>query len=65
MLNFFQYPLAELAPVELAGSAITRATLHNRDEIARKDLRIGDTVFIEKAGEQLMEKVETRVSAGL
>ena len=44
-------PVAELAPVELGGSTIARATLHNRDEIARRDLRIGDTVYLEKAGE--------------
>lgn len=44
-------PVAELAPVQLAGSTIARATLHNRDEIVRKDLRIGDTVYVEKAGD--------------
>jgi len=44
-------PVAELEPVLLAGSTIARATLHNEDEIARKDIRIGDTVVIEKAGE--------------
>jgi DNA ligase (NAD+) len=44
-------PVAELEPVELAGSTISRATLHNEDEIRRKDIRIGDTVIIEKAGE--------------
>lgn len=44
-------PVAELAPVRLAGSTIARATLHNRDEIARKDIRVGDTVVIEKAGD--------------
>lgn len=44
-------PVAELEPVALAGSIISRATLHNEDEIARKDIRIGDTVVIEKAGE--------------
>ncbi len=44
-------PVAELAPVQLAGTTVARATLHNRDEIARKDIRIGDTVVIEKAGE--------------
>jgi DNA ligase (NAD+) len=44
-------PVAELEPVELAGSTIARATLHNEDEIKRKDIRIGDTVLIEKAGE--------------
>jgi DNA ligase (NAD+) len=44
-------PVAELEPVLLAGSTVARATLHNRDEIARKDIRVGDFVFVEKAGE--------------
>lgn len=44
-------PVAELEPVLLRGSTISRATLHNEDEILRKDIRIGDTVIIEKAGE--------------
>ncbi|HVM60205.1 MAG TPA: NAD-dependent DNA ligase LigA [Verrucomicrobiae bacterium] len=44
-------PVAELEPVFLAGSTISRATLHNEEEIKRKDIRIGDTVLIEKAGE--------------
>ncbi|HET9523723.1 MAG TPA: NAD-dependent DNA ligase LigA, partial [Terrimicrobiaceae bacterium] len=44
-------PVAELEPVFLRGSTIGRATLHNEDEIRRKDIRIGDTVVIEKAGE--------------
>jgi DNA ligase (NAD+) len=44
-------PVAELEPVVLAGSTISRATLHNEDEIRRKDIRIGDLVEIEKAGE--------------
>lgn len=44
-------PVAELAPVELAGSTVARASLHNRATIARLDLRIGDFVFLEKAGE--------------
>jgi DNA ligase (NAD+) len=44
-------PVAELEPVLLAGSTVSRATLHNRDEIARKDIRVGDYVFVEKAGE--------------
>jgi len=43
-------PVAELDPVPLAGSTIARATLHNEDEIGRKDIRIGDTVVIKKAG---------------
>jgi len=44
-------PVAELEPVFLAGSTISRATLHNEEELRRKDIRIGDTVIIEKAGE--------------
>lgn len=44
-------PVAELAPVMVSGSEISRATLHNADEIRRKDIRIGDAVMIEKAGE--------------
>lgn len=44
-------PVAELAPVVLAGTTVRRATLHNEDEIRRKDIRIGDLVEIEKAGE--------------
>jgi DNA ligase (NAD+) len=44
-------PVAELEPVQLAGTTVARATLHNRDDIARKDVRVGDTVLVEKAGE--------------
>ncbi|MDX2081697.1 MAG: NAD-dependent DNA ligase LigA [Terrimicrobiaceae bacterium] len=44
-------PVAELEPVVVAGSTVARATLHNADEIARKDIRIGDWVEVEKAGE--------------
>jgi len=44
-------PVAELEPVFLAGSKVSRATLHNEEEIRRKNLRIGDAVMIEKAGE--------------
>lgn len=44
-------PVAELEPVTVAGSTIHRATLHNEDEIRRKDLLIGDHVWVEKAGE--------------
>jgi len=44
-------PVAELEPVQLAGSTVSRATLHNRDEIGRKDIRVGDFVQVEKAGE--------------
>ena len=44
-------PVAELTPVFVSGTTVSRATLHNQDEIDRKDVRIGDTVIIEKAGE--------------
>lgn len=44
-------PVAHLTPVELAGTTVARATLHNEDEIRRKDIRVGDTVVIQKAGE--------------
>jgi DNA ligase (NAD+) len=44
-------PVAELEPVVLAGSTVARATLHNREEIARRDVRAGDFVYVEKAGE--------------
>ncbi|MDX9868379.1 MAG: NAD-dependent DNA ligase LigA, partial [Kiritimatiellia bacterium] len=54
-------PVAELTPVLLAGSEIARATLHNADEIARKDIRIGDRVWIVKAGDVIpaVESVRT------
>ncbi|MCX7920268.1 MAG: NAD-dependent DNA ligase LigA [bacterium] len=51
-------PVAVLEPVSLAGSTISRATLHNQEEIARKDIRIGDQVIIEKAGEVIPEVVK-------
>lgn len=43
-------PVAELQPVELAGTTVSRASLHNADEIQRKDIRVGDWVIVEKAG---------------
>jgi DNA ligase (NAD+) len=51
-------PVAELDPVFLAGSTISRATLHNQDYIRQKDIRIGDTVTIEKAGEVIPAVVD-------
>jgi len=44
-------PVAILEPVQLAGTTVSRATLHNEDEIQRKDIRAGDTVLVQKAGE--------------
>ena len=44
-------PVAKLVPINLSGSTVSRATLHNEDEIGKKDIRVGDTVFVEKAGE--------------
>jgi len=51
-------PVAELEPVFLAGSTISRATLHNEDYVRQKDIRIGDTVKIEKAGEVIPAVVD-------
>ena len=50
-------PLAEMQPVQLAGTTVQRATLHNSDRIAQLDIRIGDTVIVRKAGEIIPEVV--------
>jgi len=50
-------PLAEFDPVLVAGSTIARATLHNADEVARKDVRAGDTIIVRKAGDVIPEVV--------
>ena len=60
-------PVADLEPVELAGTTVSRASLHNADEIARKDLRVGDVVVVEKAGKIIphvvrVEKHERKAS---
>lgn len=51
-------PVAHLTPTHLAGTTVTRATLHNQDEIDRLDVRIGDTVVVRKAGDIIPEVVE-------
>jgi DNA ligase (NAD+) len=53
-------PVAALEPVVVSGSTVSRATLHNEEEIERKDIRIGDTVLIEKAGEVIPAVVSVR-----
>ncbi len=50
-------PLAEMHPVQLAGTTVSRATLHNSDRISQLDIRIGDTVIVRKAGEIIPEVV--------
>lgn len=50
-------PLAELRPVQLAGTTVSRATLHNADRVAELDIRVGDTVIVRKAGEIIPEVV--------
>lgn len=51
-------PVAHLRAVEVAGTTVSRATLHNQDEIERKDIRVGDTVVIRKAGDIIPEVVK-------
>jgi DNA ligase (NAD+) len=55
-------PVADLEPVQLAGTTVSRATLHNEDEVTRKDVRVGDTVLIEKAGEIIPQVVKVVLS---
>jgi len=50
-------PVAELEPVRLAGSTVSRATLHNGDEVARLDVRVGDTVWVAKGGDVIPKVV--------
>ncbi len=52
-------PFAVMEPVKVAGTTVSRATLHNEHEIARKDIRIGDTVILQKAGDIIPEIVQS------
>ena len=56
-------PVAHLTPVKVAGSTVARATLHNLDEVRRKDIRIGDWVVLQKAGDVIPEVVRPLVEA--
>lgn len=55
-------PVSHLVPVNIGGAMVSRATLHNEDEIARKDIRIGDTVLVQRAGDVIPEIIKVITS---
>jgi len=58
-------PVANLEPVALAGTVVKRASLHNADQIEKLDVRIGDTVFVEKGGEIIPKIIGVDISKRL
>ena len=58
-------PVAKIKPVNIGGVVVSNATLHNEDEINRKDIRIGDTVKVERAGDVIPHVIEVDLKKDL